>query len=310
MRLYSVSVNSTVKRGWLVGALAAAMLVSSAAYAETSGADANPYAIISDRNVFHLNPEPIHDDAPPPKPPDLPKVLLSGFQKVGERLKVYLAIPSKDPKETTAYLALQVGEKENDVEIVKVREEKGEVDILNTGTPMTLTLASNGVASASSGAGGGGPSRGGPATGGPPGIGHRMMPGMSRPNMPAAASSAPAQAYTGGSAIVIGGSDNGGSSGSFGGGSSAYGNSGGVSVSGGGSYGGAVATTGGSNPSAQIANALFNNTGQPYHIPTQDNIVPAPPEVQAAGLLLNEKAGGPPSPYQEEGGGPPSPGQH
>jgi hypothetical protein len=303
MRLYSVSVNSTAKWGWLVGALAVSVLVSGTACAEASAPDANPYAVISDRNVFHLNPEPVHDDAPPPKPPDLPKVLLSGFQKVGDRLKVYLAIPAKDPKETTAYLALQVGEKENDVEIVKVREEKGEVDILNTGTPMTLTLASNGVASTSGSAGGGGPSRGGP-----PGIGHRMMPGMSRPNMPAA-SSASAQPYTGGSAIVIGGSDNGGSSSSFGGGSSAYGNSGGVSVSGGASYGGGVATTGGNNPSAQIANALFNNTGQPYHIPTPDNIVPAPVAVQAAGLLLNEKAGGPPSPYQpqEQGGGPPAP---
>jgi hypothetical protein len=294
--------------------LALSVLVT-AAYAETSAEDANPYAVISDRNVFHLNPEPRPEDsAPPPKPPDLPKILLSGFQKIGDRLKVYLAIPAKDPKDT-AYLALQAGEKENDVEIVKIREEKGEVDILNTGTPMTLTLASNGFAATGGAAAGGtgtAPARGGPSSGGPPGIGHRMMPGMSRPNIPAAAASAPAQAYSGGSAIVVGGNgDNGGSSSAYGGGSSAYGNSGGVSVSGGNSYGGSSygggvgATAAGNNTSAQVANALFgNNSG---HVPTPEDIVPAPPEVQAAGLLLNEKAGGPPSPYQpgEEGGGPP-----
>ena len=78
---------------------------------------------------FILNPAPDVDPTPPPKPPDLPKVFLSGFQKVGDRgLTAYLLSDSvKDPKDTV-YLSLQQGEKGNDVEIVKVNEDKGAVD--------------------------------------------------------------------------------------------------------------------------------------------------------------------------------------
>ena len=60
----------------------------------------------------------------PPKPPDLPAVKLSGFQKIGAHMKVYLAIPAKDPKDT-AYLSLQQGEKGSDVEILAIRAEAG-----------------------------------------------------------------------------------------------------------------------------------------------------------------------------------------
>ncbi|HEX4119182.1 MAG TPA: hypothetical protein VH619_01040, partial [Verrucomicrobiae bacterium] len=142
--------NSIVKRSCLLGGLALLMPLIAGANAEISPGDSNPYAVISDRNVFHLNPPPPPEEAAPLKPPDLQKVQLSGFQKIGENIKVYLAIPAKDPKDT-AYLALQAGEKGNDVEIVKIREEKGEVDIINSGTPMTLTLASNGVATSGGG---------------------------------------------------------------------------------------------------------------------------------------------------------------
>jgi hypothetical protein len=239
----------------------------------------------------------------------LPKVFLSGFQKVGDRLKVYLTIPAKDPKDTV-YLSLQQGEKGNDVEIVKVNEDKGAVDIMNTGTPETLTLASNGVAS-TGGGGGGGPAGGGPPS--PGGIRNRMMPGMPRANMQAAAPPSSAPTTMGGSAIVIGGNSDGASSGSaYGGGSSSY--SGGVTVSGGtSSFGGGVGVGAapGNNTSAQIANALFSGQQSGYVPPTRD-VIPAPLTQQAAGLLINEASGGPPSPIDENGnpktGGPPSPG--
>jgi hypothetical protein len=195
--------------------------------------------------------------------------MLSGFQKVGERMKVYLAIPAKDPKDT-AYLALQAGEKERDVEIVKIRADKQEVDILNTGTPMTLTIASNGFPLS----GGGAVAKaGGPPPPGTPEI--RRMPGFRGappPNMPAAA--VPSPASRSGSAIIVGGGS--GSSG----GPQSYGSS---------SYGGAIVSGGNSapvnttaavpnNPAAQIANTLFSGgaTGQGYRMPAPENVAPAP----------------------------------
>jgi hypothetical protein len=287
-------VNANLIRVYVLGCVAVSGLLIASAVAETIDEDANPYAMISDKNVFHLNPPPPPPSAEAAKPPDLQKVMLSGFQKVGDRMKVYLAIPAKDPKDT-AYLALQAGEKADDVEIVKIRADKQEVDIVNTGTPMTLTIASNGFTE-----GGGVVSKAGGAP--PPGLpgNHRMpgMPGVLPPNMPMAAVPPPAPVSSGGSAIIVGGGEgNNGAPQSYG--APSYGSSS--------SYGGSPIVSGGApsyvntsaaapnNPSAQIANSLFSGATGQYH-PTPANIIPAPPEVQAAGLLLHQAAGGPPAP--------------
>jgi hypothetical protein len=286
-------VNAKLTRAVFLGCVAVSGLIIVSAGAEATSEDANPYSAISDKNVFHLNPPPPAPSAESVKPPDLQKVMLSGFQKVGDRMKVFLAIPAKDPKDT-AYLALQAGEKANDVEIVKIRADKQEVDILNTGTAMTLTIASNGFAVS-----GGAVAK---AAGAPPPamLGNRRMPmtGAPPPNMPTAAAPPP-PASTGGSGIIVGGGYNGGSQ-SYG--SSSYGSSA--------SYGGGAIVSGGtpayvntaaavpSGPASQIANALFSGgTAGQYHMPTPENGAPAPPpEVQAAGLLLHQTAGGPPAP--------------
>jgi hypothetical protein len=283
--------------------------------AETTPGDSNPYAIISDRNVFHLNPPPPPPEPTPPKPPDLPPVKLSGFQKIGDHMKVYLAIPNKDPKET-AYLSLQQGEKGNDVEIVAIRADKGEVDILNTGTPQTLNLLSNGFA-ISGGAPAAAPAR---ANGGFPMPMHHM-PGMPFPQ-PTAIVPPTMPVSTQGSAMVIGGSQASGGAGISGGASVSGGNS---FVSGGaapitaaaaapqfGSSVGQVVPGGANNTSAQVANALFS--GGQYHVPPSPNITPAPLDNQKAAILIQGAAGGPPVPPSiineyNGGGGPPGPGQ-
>ncbi len=110
---------------------------------DANRAEANPYLIISQRNVFHLIPPP-----PPPvvadKAPDLPKVMLTGFVETGHVMRVLLAkLPVKDTTNTTTYLSLKTGERKDDVEVVLIRAEKEEVDIINSGTPMTLCAASN-----------------------------------------------------------------------------------------------------------------------------------------------------------------------
>ena len=275
-------------RAYILGlgcaAFCACAVVSVAAEATID--DSNPYAVISDKNIFHLNPPPPLTPVVAPKPPDLQKVMLSGFQKIGDRMKVYMAVVAKDPKDT-AYLALQTGEKERDVEVVKIRADKQEVDIINTGTPMTLTIASNGFALTGGGGAGGKPERGpmpGPSL---PGGRARMplMPGAPPPGVaPAAAAANEANS----SAIIMGGG------GSSAGGSAYQGN---AFVSGGAAPYNPQPVAGAPNAqAAQIANTLLNGAQESYHPPAAQNVPPAPLPMQAAGLLLNEAAGGPPSP--------------
>jgi hypothetical protein len=271
--------------GGLIGSVALSGISTALAVANNPNSTLNPYNVISDRNVFRLNPPP-----PPPepeqKPVDLPKVMLTGFWTVGQRVKVLLAVPSKDAKVPPIYLTLGAGEGDQNLEVVNIRPSKEEVDILNSGTPQTLTVASNSYVSSPP-----------PSAPGRPGGGGFPMPGMPGPGrrggfpMPSAQSAAPAPmaaAYTGGSAIVVGGGD-----------STSFGGS--PIVSGGASYGGDAPA---STAAAQIANSLFS-PAQQYKPPVQDTAPPLPPEVQAAGLLLSEKmpGGGPPAPPMSNIGG-------
>jgi hypothetical protein len=282
MRLYSARVNANLTRIFVLTSVVVCGWMTASARVETTEEDPNPYAVISKMNVFRLNPPPPPVAAETAKPPDLQKVMLSGFQRVGQRLKVYLAIAAKDPKDV-AYLALQTGEKERDVEIVKIRPEKQEVDIVNAGMKMTLSIASNGFV-----LGGGTPVAGAKTPGGPPapgGIANRRMPIV--PGMPPPPTAAAAPAPGGNSAIIVGGNNNEGSS-----------------------YAGNAYVTGGNtapamspgidvpnSPAAQIANSLFNGTpvGAGNHVP-QATGPAAPPEVQAAEMLVQHAAGGPPPP--------------
>jgi hypothetical protein len=127
--------------------------------AAASGAEANPYSIITERNPFRLNPPP-----PPAEPaklpsPDLPVVTLSGFVRTGNQWKVMLAVKVRNPDPKAAplnsYMALAEGDKkgvtsgENQfvVELVKVHADQEKAEIINSGTPVTLSMEVNGFAS-------------------------------------------------------------------------------------------------------------------------------------------------------------------
>jgi hypothetical protein len=113
---------------------------------------ANPYWVITQRNVFKLNPPP-----PPPEPdkgppPVIPDVYLSGFMRTGDPWKVLLAVKVENPDPhghpITCYLTLGEGDKktvgsgskQGVVELVKAYADQGKADIINSGTPMTLSL--------------------------------------------------------------------------------------------------------------------------------------------------------------------------
>ncbi len=101
--------------------------------------DSNPYVVISERNVFHLNPLP-----PPPAPAapkvELPEIKLSGFLRIGKTTHALFSYSPKDKKEVPIYYDLADGQKEGILEVVRIHEEKGEVEIINSGTPLTLSL--------------------------------------------------------------------------------------------------------------------------------------------------------------------------
>ena len=132
---------------------------SAAPLAAVAADNSNPYAVISGRNVFHLNPPP-----PPPQPEKdtaaLPLVLLSGFMRTGGESKALLAVKTQNPDprapELTSFVALAEGSKQGVgagdkrvvVELVKIYLEQEKVDIINSGTPLTLSLKEDGFNSA------------------------------------------------------------------------------------------------------------------------------------------------------------------
>jgi hypothetical protein len=99
----------------------------------------NPYAVISDRNVFRLNPIPPVAGPEPPKV-ELPVVKLTGFFRIGHTTNALFCALPKDKKEAPSYYNMREGEKRDFLEVVKIHFDKGEVEVLNSGTPVTLNL--------------------------------------------------------------------------------------------------------------------------------------------------------------------------
>jgi hypothetical protein len=102
--------------------------------------DSNPYAVISERNVFHLNPIPPPEPAQEAPKVELPTIKLSGFLRIGKTTHALFSYSPKDKKEEPIYYDLADGEKEGILEVVKIHEDRGEVEIINSGTPVTLSL--------------------------------------------------------------------------------------------------------------------------------------------------------------------------
>ena len=108
----------------------------------------NPYSVIVERNIFHLNPPP-----PPPEPEkpkvELPVVKITGFVNIGDKSKVLFLSQPKDKKEGPFYYSLAEGEKSDDgkFELVKIHPSQDEVDVINAGVPVTLTVKDDSLGS-------------------------------------------------------------------------------------------------------------------------------------------------------------------
>jgi hypothetical protein len=320
-----IDVRSRITCGFVFACAGLAGLGASVASGETGGAEGNPYAVISDRNVFHLNPPPPPPPLDPPKPADLRTVMLSGFVGKGDSTHVLMAVLFKDNKQPTLYLNLTPGQRDHDVELLRIRLKQEEVDIVNDGTPMTLTAKSNSFASLSAPQpGGGGQAMPGLRPGGSGAImeGKRGIPRPAPFAAPPAAAAQPSMAAaapteggaivigggnSSGGAIVSGGSSYGGGATPFGGGAASYGSGNNAIVSGGASFGGGnTPGVGANNTAAQISSLLNSSPGQ-YRAPVSA-APPLPPTVQTAAMMVQEAAGGPPMPPMPgTEGGPPAP---
>jgi hypothetical protein len=107
----------------------------------------NPYQVIVQRNVFGLNPEPLPAQVEPAKP-DLPEIKLSGFVEVGGSVRALFALMPKDTKGEPLYYNLAEGESDGILQVVKIDFNQQEAEIINSGTPMRLTMKQNGFSEA------------------------------------------------------------------------------------------------------------------------------------------------------------------
>jgi hypothetical protein len=103
----------------------------------------NPYALIVVRNTFGLNPPPppvaaIKDDEP------LPKITPNGIISILGKLQVLFKVDSVPkpgkPSEEQSYM-LTAGQRQDDIEVVKINEKAAKVTFNNHGTVQELALA-------------------------------------------------------------------------------------------------------------------------------------------------------------------------
>jgi hypothetical protein len=113
----------------------------------TADAAENPYAGITDRNVFDLKPPPA-----PVRPEDLktppPDLKLTGITSIlGMKQALLKAqIPARPPQQAKEeFYILTENQSEGDIEVIAIDEKAGTVKVKNHGTPQTLDFANNGV---------------------------------------------------------------------------------------------------------------------------------------------------------------------
>ena len=155
--------------------------LSLSALAVAPDASTSQYRNIPDRNVFGLRPPPVGPAATNP-PAALPKITLTGITTIlGNKRALMKVAPNGmkpgDPKEQS--LILTEGQREGEIEVLQIDENRGSVKVNNSGTEMLLTFEKDGAKL---------PTTPPPGPGLPPLPTALPLPGI-RPNSPAAATS-------------------------------------------------------------------------------------------------------------------------
>lgn len=136
------------------GYFAVGVLLAGALYASDTVSPNNPYSLIITRNVFGLNPPPPPGPAEPAEPP--PKITPNGIMSIFGNLqalyKVSVNVPGKPPQEKSYMLT--EGQREDDIEVVKIDEKNAIITFDNHGTIQELPLANGQASGGDSGPGG------------------------------------------------------------------------------------------------------------------------------------------------------------
>jgi hypothetical protein len=129
-----MKLGGNAKFGVLVGVL----LSASAVGPTSAGAVENPYSAIVERNVFNLHPPP-----PPINPADLikkappPKITFTGITTILGVKKAFLTVPPSKPGPPES-IVLSEGQAQNDIEVKRIDEKAGVVQVRNHGEDQTL----------------------------------------------------------------------------------------------------------------------------------------------------------------------------
>lgn len=163
----------------LLFCLAGGLALNAAVRADDAALSGNPYTTAAVRNIFGLNPPALVDphaqaDADPP-----PKITPNGIMSIFGQLQVLfkVAIPAKagKPAADSDYI-LSEGQREDEIEVVKIDEKAGMVTFNNHGETQELALVAGTASSPTQPAGGIPGIPGGPAPGFRPAPG-----GLTRP---------------------------------------------------------------------------------------------------------------------------------
>jgi hypothetical protein len=131
----------------------AGLLAAALASAQDAAVSSKPYSPIVTRNVFGLVPIPVVDPAaslPPPDPP--PKITPNGIMTIFGQLQVLFKVAVKPPPGQPAKddsFVMSEGERQDEIEVVKIDEAAGVITFNNHGTvqelPLVATPASSGA---------------------------------------------------------------------------------------------------------------------------------------------------------------------
>jgi hypothetical protein len=122
------------------------VLLSTSAIAVTSPGADTPYNAIIERNVFNL-----HAPPPPVNPADLiketppPKITLTGITTILGQKKTFLTIPATKPGSPPESMMLAEGQGMNEIEVKRIDEKAGVVEVMNHGRAQTLDFEHDGA---------------------------------------------------------------------------------------------------------------------------------------------------------------------
>jgi hypothetical protein len=149
------------------------------AFADNAALPGDPYATVVARNIFGLNPPPPPTPPTPSDPP--PKIVPNGIMSILGQLQVLFKVPATakpkpgEPAIDQSYI-LSEGQRQDDIEVVKIDEASGVITFNNHGEtqvlPLVVTQPSATPVAAATVAPGGAPG-GGPGT--------RFTPGLVNP---------------------------------------------------------------------------------------------------------------------------------